>query len=260
MLDFVCSRWAHGLPTPDEDWRKKTRWHGNLKTNLMTRMWMYLMTKIRIIHSVGMRNQVNKHRSPSNLDTFLWILGRNKRNKRCLEIKYSNFHSLKLTIGSVPAYIFMFKLFTADCWLVKSSHLTLTLTLLTWDGQLRFFPKYIKAPDRKVVTDLKIFIILIFIFQMAKTTCGVSSATMAWATAGRRRTRARRESPSRPASQRSGPWRRWRCARPRLLAASTGTTREWIPTSPGSTRPWPRLLWGKNRIVIVRVIMNPLQV
>ena len=48
-------------------------------------MWTYLMTKIRIIHSVGTRNQVNKHR-PSHLDTFLLLSGRNERNKilRCL--------------------------------------------------------------------------------------------------------------------------------------------------------------------------------
>ena len=35
-------------------------------------MWTYLMTKIRIIHSVGMRNQVNKHHL-LHLDTFLWV-------------------------------------------------------------------------------------------------------------------------------------------------------------------------------------------
>ena len=87
---FKSSRWAHGLQMPDEDWRKKIRWLGNLKTNLTMRMLMYLMTKIRIIHSVGMRNQVNKHHLP-RLDTFLLLTRKYKR--RILRFKLIFSHS-----------------------------------------------------------------------------------------------------------------------------------------------------------------------
>ena len=44
----------------------------------------------------------NKHQ-PSHLDTFLWLSGRNSRNKilRCWELKYiQSVHSLNLTISS----------------------------------------------------------------------------------------------------------------------------------------------------------------
>ena len=106
-----CSRSAPGSPTPGGGWRRRTRWRGNLKTSLMTRMWTYLMTKIRIIHSAGMRNQVNKHQlSPVK------SVSNTKYRINCK----SSYFTIPVSFPSL-ACPYNCRL---DCWLPPSSHLT----------------------------------------------------------------------------------------------------------------------------------------
>ena len=69
--------------------------------------------------------------------------------------------------------------------------------------------------------------------QIARRIPGETWPATTWGT--RRRTTARRASPFPPASQRSGPWRRWPSARHHHPTVSTGTTRGW--TRGSTTRP-----------------------